>query len=139
MDESMRDDVGAGEDREGTDRPWHPLCRATDLADGGEAVPFDVRYRGQTCRAFAIRYQGRVHAYLNRCSHVAMEMDWMPNRFFDLTGQFLVCGAHGALYEPHTGRCVGGPGRGPLVAIRVRERDGVVFWQSQYDLQPVVF
>ncbi|MGQ9725420.1 MAG: Rieske (2Fe-2S) protein [Tepidimonas sp.] len=135
----MRNDVGAGEDREGTDWPWHPLCQATDLVDAGEAVPFDVRYRGQACRAFAIRYQGQVRAYLNRCSHVAMEMDWMPNRFFDLTGHFLVCGAHGALYEPHTGRCVGGPCRGPLVAIGVCERDGVVFWQSKYDLQPLVF
>ncbi|MFN3610906.1 Rieske (2Fe-2S) protein [Tepidimonas sp.] len=133
----MRDGSGAHVGAAGAS--WHALCRSVDLAEGGEAVPFDVRYRGQTCRAFAIRYRGAVHAYLNRCSHVAMEMDWMPNRFFDLTGQFLVCGAHGALFEPHTGRCVGGPGRGPLVAIAAREHDGVVFWQSQYDLQPVVF
>ena len=27
----------------------------------------------------------------------------------------------------------------PLVAIDVQERDGVVFWRSQYDLQPVEF
>jgi nitrite reductase/ring-hydroxylating ferredoxin subunit len=52
-----------------------PLCNSTDLADSGEAVPFDVVYGGQTCRAFAIRFEGQVHAYLNRCGHVAMEMD----------------------------------------------------------------
>ena len=51
------------------------------------AVPFDVVHAGQTCRAFAVRFNGRVVAYLNRCSHVAMEMDWRPNRFFDDTGQ----------------------------------------------------
>jgi len=134
MNDSMHGAAAGGDDQ-----GWHALCRGADLAEGGEGVPFDVRYRGQTCRAFAIRYRGRVHAYLNRCTHVAMEMDWMPNRFFDVTGHFLVCGTHGALFEPHTGRCVGGPGRGPLVAIAVREHDGVVFWQSQYDLQPVVF
>lgn len=139
MNEPMRNASAAGVDRHEADRPWHPLCRSADLTDGAEAVPFDVRYRGQTCRAFAIRYRGQVYAYLNRCSHVAMEMDWMPNRFFDLSGQFLVCGAHGALFDPSTGRCVAGPGRGPLIAIRVCERDGMVFWQSQYDLQPVVF
>lgn len=57
------------------------LCNSADLVDGGRAVPFDVVYAGQTCRAFAIRYQGLPHAYLNRCTHVAMEMDYQPDRF----------------------------------------------------------
>jgi len=102
-------------------------------------VPFDVRYRGAACRAFAVRFGGRVYAYLNRCSHVAMELDWLPNRVFDTSGQWLICGAHGALFDPRSGRCVGGPGRGPLVAIAVRETDGWVHWQSRYDLQPLEF
>lgn len=72
-----------------------PLCNSADLVDGGLAVPFDVVYAGQACRAFAIRYQGAVHAYLNRCSHVAMELDWQPNRFFDDTGRWLLCGGNG--------------------------------------------
>lgn len=117
----------------------HALCHSHDLVDGGLACPFDVVYSGQTCRAFAIRYQGVVHAYLNRCSHVAMEMDWRPNHFFDLTGHRLVCASHGALFRPDTGACVGGPGRGPLIKIEVLEHDGVVFWRSQYNLQPVSF
>ncbi|NIC42781.1 Rieske (2Fe-2S) protein, partial [Aquabacterium sp. A08] len=37
---------------------WHPLCNARDLTDGGEACPFDVRYQGRTCRAFAVRHRG---------------------------------------------------------------------------------
>ncbi len=116
---------------------WHPLCRSADLVEAGDAVPFDVRYRGVACRAFAIRFGGQVYAYLNRCSHVALELDWLPNRFFDTTRQWIVCAAHGALFDPRSGRCVGGPGRGPLVAIAVSERDGVVHWQSRYDLQPL--
>jgi nitrite reductase/ring-hydroxylating ferredoxin subunit len=118
---------------------WQPLCPSSALRNSGAAVGFDVRYRGQTCRAFAIRYQGQVYAYLNRCSHVALELDWVPNQVFDRSGQYLVCAVHGALFEPHTGQCVGGPGRGPLVRIATREQDGMVFWQSQYDLQPVFF
>ena len=62
--------------------PAVALCASADLQEGGLAVPFDVQYGGQTCRAFAIRYQGVAHAYLNRCTHVAMEMDYQPNRFF---------------------------------------------------------
>ena len=60
-----------------------PLCNSGDLAEAGQAVPFDVVYAGQTCRAFAVRFKGSVHAYLNRCTHVAMELDWQPNRVFD--------------------------------------------------------
>uniref|UniRef100_UPI003567C91D Rieske (2Fe-2S) protein n=1 Tax=Hydrogenophaga sp. TaxID=1904254 RepID=UPI003567C91D len=100
---------------------------------------FDVVYQGQTCRAFAIRYQGRVHAYLNRCTHVAMELDWQPDRFFDDTGSWLLCASHGAAYEPATGACAGGPCRGGLVKIELVEHGGVVHWRSQYNLQPLEF
>jgi nitrite reductase/ring-hydroxylating ferredoxin subunit len=118
---------------------WHPLCPGSQLQDSGEACVFDVIYDGQTCTAFAVRYQGVVHAYLNRCSHVAMEMDWRAGHFFDLTGHNLVCASHGALFRPGDGVCVGGPGRGPLIKIQSQERDGWVFWQSQYRLRPVAF
>jgi len=124
---------------ENPDQPWHPLCNSRDLQDGGLACSFDVVHAGLTCRAFAIRYHGQVHAYLNRCSHVAMELDWQPDRFFDISGCYLVCAAHGALFLPDTGTCVGGPGRGPLTKIEVCERDGVVYWQSQYNLKPFEF
>lgn len=117
----------------------HPLCRSADLLDSGLAVPFDVVYGGQTCRAFAIRFQGQVHAYLNRCAHVAMEMDWQPNRFFDDTGRWLVCATHGAVYAPDTGACRGGPCRGALVKIELLEQGGVIHWRSQYNLKHVEF
>ena len=115
------------------------LCNSGDLQEGGLAVPFDVIYAGQTCRAFAIRFEGRVHAYLNRCTHVAMELDWQPDRFFDETGHWLVCSSHGAIYRPDTGACSGGPCRGPLISIALTERDGVVHWHTEPHVQPVVF
>jgi nitrite reductase/ring-hydroxylating ferredoxin subunit len=115
------------------------LCNSRDLADGGLAVPFDVIHAGQACRAFAIRYQGRVHAYLNRCTHVAMEMDWQPNRFFDDTGRWLLCSTHGAAYQPDTGACAGGPCRGGLVRIELSESEGVVHWHTAFNLKPLVF
>ena len=115
------------------------LCNSADLQEGGLAVPFDVVYGGQTCRAFAIRWQGSAHAYLNRCAHVAMEMDWQPNRFFDDSGRWLLCGTHGAVYQPDTGACVGGPCRGGLVRIALSESGGVVHWHTAFNLQPVEF
>jgi nitrite reductase/ring-hydroxylating ferredoxin subunit len=121
------------------DETLQALCNGRDLLDGGAAVPFDLLHAGQSCRAFAIRFKGQVHAYLNRCSHVAMEMDWQPNRFFDDSGQWLLCSTHGAAYDPASGACQGGPCRGGLVKVPLVERDGVVFWQAQYPFQPLVF
>ena len=115
------------------------LCASTDLVDGGLAVAFDVRYAGQTCRAFAIRFEGAVHAYLNRCTHVAMELDYQPDRFFDDSGRWLLCATHGAAYAPDTGACAGGPCRGGLVKIPLSEQGGVVHWHTAYNLQPVEF
>jgi nitrite reductase/ring-hydroxylating ferredoxin subunit len=115
------------------------LCNSADLLDGGLAVPFDVIYHGQSCRAFAIRYQGQAHAYLNRCSHVAMEMDYQPNHFYDYTGRRLMCATHGAIYQPDTGACRGGPCRGGLVKIDLLECDGVVHWHTAYNLKPAEF
>ena len=116
-----------------------PLCNSHDLAEGGLAVPFDLLYAGQTCRAFAVRFAGLPQAYLNRCTHVAMELDWQPNRVFDDSGQWLLCASHGAAYRPDTGQCAAGPCRGGLVKIMLSEREGVVYWHSAYNLQPLLF
>ena len=116
-----------------------PLCPSADLKDSGLAVPFDVVYAGQTCRAFAVRFEGQVQAYLNRCTHVAMEMDYQPDKFFDQEGRWLLCATHGATYAPDTGECVGGPCRGGLVKIALSESQGVVHWHTAYNLKPLEF
>jgi nitrite reductase/ring-hydroxylating ferredoxin subunit len=116
-----------------------PLCNSADLVNSGEAVPFDVVYYGRSMRGFAIRFNGTVYGYLNQCAHVPMEMDYQSNRFFDSTGQYLICATHGAMYRPQTGECRGGPCRGGLVKIAMSERDGVVHWHTASNLQPLEF
>ena len=115
------------------------LCNSADLQEGGLAVPFDVTHEGQGCRAFAVRFEGQAHAYLNRCTHVAMELDYQPDRIFDDTGRWLLCATHGAAYAPDTGECAGGPCRGGLVKVTMSEVDGVVYWHPSPLLQPLVF
>ena len=103
------------------------VCPSAALAEGGDGVRFEVRRGGAPDPAFAIRYAGRVHAYLNRCAHVGVELDWQPGRFFDADGMVLICSTHGALYDPATGGCLGGPCRGAgLVPVPVDEVDGEV-------------
>ncbi|MFV0679646.1 Rieske (2Fe-2S) protein [Ottowia sp.] len=115
------------------------LCNSADLQEGSLAVPFDVICDGQSCRAFAVRFEGQVHAYLNRCTHVAMELDYQPDRFFDDTGRWLLCATHGAAYAPDTGECAGGPCRGGLIKVTLSESDGVVYWHPDAQLQPLAF
>jgi nitrite reductase/ring-hydroxylating ferredoxin subunit len=114
-----------------------PLCASSDLLESAHAVPFDVKYYGQVCRGFAIRFEGRAYAYLNRCTHVPMEMDYQPGRIFDDSGQWLMCATHGATYWPKTGDCIGGPCRGGLVKIELSESAGVVHWHTSSKLQPL--
>lgn len=113
-----------------------PLCASSELLDSGKAVRFDVMYLGALSAAFVVRYQGQVHAYLNRCSHVPMEMDYQPNEFFDTTGHWLMCATHGAMYAPQTGHCRMGPCRGGLVKVHVSESAGQVHWHTSSTLQP---
>jgi nitrite reductase/ring-hydroxylating ferredoxin subunit len=119
--------------------PMIPLCESAQLKDSSDAVPFDVLYGAQTCRAFAIRYQGQAYAYLNRCTHVPMEMDYQANRFFDSTGHWLMCATHGAMHQPQTGACRAGPCRGGLIKIDISEVDGVVHWHTAPNLKPLEF
>lgn len=104
------------------------IGRAAGLADGGPGIRFTVPHGADLLPAFAIRHRGVVHAYLNVCAHQELELDWMPGAFFDAGGTLLICAAHGALYEPDTGRCIGGPCVGAsLIRLPVRERaDGTI-------------
>ena len=110
------------------------ICASQALADSGRGVRFDVEYFGEPAPAFVVRYQGRVHAYLNRCSHVAMELDWQEGVFFDSEGRDLLCSTHGATYSASGGHCIGGPcGGRPLVRVLVEERDGKVYFKGFED------
>lgn len=114
------------------------LCASADLVESGQAWTFEVQRGPERIHAFALRFQGQVVGYLNRCAHIPAEMDWQIGHFLDADRQFILCSIHGASYEPLTGRCAGGPcGRGRLQALDVRESDGEVTWYPRDDLLPV--
>jgi nitrite reductase/ring-hydroxylating ferredoxin subunit len=116
------------------------LCASDELAERGHAHVFDLLHFGEPERAFVLRADGRVVGYLNRCVHVAAEMDWQPGEFFDSDRRWIICSIHGASYEPASGRCVGGPcGKGRLTPITVAESAGQVYWYPSRDIQPLAF
>lgn len=114
-----------------------PLCDSDALVERGRAHVFDVNQYGQPARAFALRFEGQVVSYLNRCAHVPTEMDWQEGEFLDGDKQFIMCSIHGAVYDPLTGRCVTGMcGRAGLTKIEVGEREGKVYWYPSRDIRP---
>ena len=112
------------------------LCEAAEIEDGGKGVRFPVRAFGADATGFAVRYEGKVYAYLNRCAHVPVELDWFKGEFFESGKQHLMCSTHGAIYAPDTGACAGGPCRGGrLRPIAVREEGARIFWQPDQHVQ----
>jgi nitrite reductase/ring-hydroxylating ferredoxin subunit len=92
----------------------------TDLKPG-ETRKFLLPAAGEPVEAFVVNFRGELHAWVNRCRHVALTMDWAENRFLDESGEFIVCGTHGALYRPDSGQCVEGPPLGrTLVRVPLR-------------------
>jgi nitrite reductase/ring-hydroxylating ferredoxin subunit len=114
------------------------ICRSEDVAEGGKGYRFPLRAGLEEAVGFVIRYDGIAHAYLNRCAHVPIELDWSHGEFFESSGLYLMCATHGAIYLPETGVCAGGPCRGArLRKIPVQERDGQIFWHPDDYLKPV--
>lgn len=110
------------------------ICDSAALQDAGRGVRFEIEYFGDTAPAFVVRYAGRVLGYLNRCAHVAMQLDWREGEFFDLERRDLICSTHGAVYAADSGRCLGGPCAGrPLVRLRIEERAGQVYFMGVDD------
>ena len=104
-----------------------PLCAAADIEERGRAWVWDVLEHGRPVRAFALRFDGQLRGYLNRCVHVAAEMDWQPGEFLDADRRWILCAIHGAAYEPASGR---------LTPVGVGERDGQVYWYPSRDIRP---
>lgn len=115
------------------------ICDSASLVDGGKGVRFTVQRHGMAEPAFVVRFDGKVYGFLNRCAHVPVELDWQEGEFFDHSRLYLICAVHGALYDPQSGRCLGGRcnGRG-LVPVPVMERDGQVFHQSSPSAAPII-
>ena len=91
----------------------------------GEIVVVNDGAGGEISVLFIGQAEAPPKAYLNRCPHAG----WPLERFdgallFDLRGN-IVCAAHGAVFDPGTGACLGGPGTGgPLTRVPLIEDGG---------------
>ena len=111
------------------------IASSEQIAERGKGLRFTVdTANGDWLPAFAIRYKGVVYAYVNRCAHVSVELDWNEGDFFDISGLYLVCATHGAAYFPDNGKCAMGPCKGGgLQPLPTTERGGNVYLIEQED------
>ncbi|MCY4219222.1 MAG: Rieske 2Fe-2S domain-containing protein [Gammaproteobacteria bacterium] len=78
------------------------------LKRNDSTIIFDID-RSKFLSGFVIQRGGDLYAYVNHCPHNGSRLDWVPGDLFDETGKYLICATHGAIFEPETGKCVGGP------------------------------
>jgi len=103
------------------------ICNSHAVVEREHGLRFALPELGERVTGFVIRYNGLIHAYVNQCAHLSVELDWNEGDFFDLTKNYVVCATHGAQYQPETGYCVMGPCKGrSLQAIQVTERNNKI-------------
>jgi len=105
------------------------ICKTKDLPRGA-SLKFLMPIREVEEECFVINYHGRYYAYVNRCRHIPMPMDWVDNQFFAERGRYLMCQTHNAYYEPASGECIAGPSSAcgkALYSIPLEVRDGVIY------------
>ena len=116
----------------------HIIAKIDQLSEGGKGLRFDLVSisSGEKIPAFAVQFDGQYFAYLNRCGHIAVQLDYMPGEFFSNDGQTLICATHGAEYAPDTGACLGGPcfGVGLEPLVLKLENDHLVLETNEYDI-----
>jgi nitrite reductase/ring-hydroxylating ferredoxin subunit len=103
-----------------------PVARVADLAPG-HTSKFVLQCGGREVEAFVVNHGGAFYAYVNRCCHIPMTMDWVENQFLTEDCAHIQCATHGALYEPTSGECIAGPPVGQcLTAVPIVVRDGMI-------------
>ncbi|WP_042882943.1 Rieske (2Fe-2S) protein [Cupriavidus necator] len=101
------------------------LCRLASIPDGGACV-VDAGHADGT-GVVVIRRGHDAWAYLNRCPHFSVCLDYEPGEVLTYDGQVLMCAHHSALFRFEDGRCIEGPCAGAaLTPVAIRVVDGEV-------------
>lgn len=102
------------------------LCAEGDIADPGSRA-FVLQIGDAFFHGFVVRKDGRVAGYVDRCPHQGFPLALELDRYLTPDGSLILCGWHGAVFEPLTGDCVGGPcAGGRLTPWPVQASGGVI-------------
>ncbi|MDH5326202.1 MAG: Rieske 2Fe-2S domain-containing protein [Gammaproteobacteria bacterium] len=83
---------------------------------------------GDETALFIIKRAQRFFAYLNRCPHTGVSLNWQPDQFLDYENEFIQCAMHGALFQVEDGLCIRGPCVGrSLTPVTLTEKDNALY------------
>ena len=85
------------------------LVASVGEIEHGQSKKFTLRRGQRDLEALIVNYEGAHFAYINRCPHTGITLDWVNNQFFSSNSRYLMCATHGAVFEPPSGECVWGP------------------------------
>ncbi len=88
-----------------------------DLIADGKARNFVIEMRAGRFHGFATRRGDAVHGFVDRCPHAGLPMAQKLDEYLTPDGRFIACSWHGALFDPETGACLGGPCLGQSLTI----------------------
>jgi nitrite reductase/ring-hydroxylating ferredoxin subunit len=99
------------------------ICKTQQIEDR-DARSFDTP-KGEVIVA---QRDGQFFAYLNRCPHLGISLEFQEQQFMDMDREFLLCSNHGALFRIEDGECVFGPCKNQAltpIAIQVHSDGGI--------------
>jgi nitrite reductase/ring-hydroxylating ferredoxin subunit len=81
------------------------------------------------CDGFIVREEDRtLRAYKNSCPHTGAPLNWTPDQFLTISGQYIQCSIHGAMFKTQNGECFAGPCGGKfLKALSFVEKNGIAY------------
>ena len=108
--------------------PARTLVAVLGEVQHGQSKKFTLRRGRRDVPALLVNFEGQHFAYINRCPHTGITLDWVDNKFFSSDERYLMCATHGAVFEPPTGECIWGPCVGlSLQSVPIEIYDGRVY------------
>jgi nitrite reductase/ring-hydroxylating ferredoxin subunit len=87
------------------------ICKLADIADISANKWYEFSLKTNKVLVSVMIYQnnGEIIAFKNSCPHQGRRMDYMAGKFLLTQNGNIVCPAHGAEFNAHTGLCINGP------------------------------
>ena len=90
------------------------LCNIKEIGDPG-AKGFELNINESTLVFFLVKKHGEIFAYINKCPHVGINLEWRPDDFLNIDKSLIQCSVHGAEFIIETGHCIAGPCLGKML------------------------
>ena len=104
----------------------HFICHQQDIKEleTKEFTLADVFSPHEPQTVILVRYEDQLYCYHNRCPHLGVPLNWMPDDFLSIEKTHIQCATHGALFNPTDGVCISGPCNGDQLTPLGIECDG---------------